>query len=122
MEILASFGRIQKLQPKRGSAMAQGQNQVSFKLTDKALLEQFKHEAARRGISIHEYGRQMATAGHLASDSRTAIADAMVKTNTITLTTLRRLVQQLASDNANEILLNGRNDAAEILTKLGIEL
>ncbi|QLI60479.1 hypothetical protein IBG34_23290 (plasmid) [Aeromonas media] len=102
--------------------MAVGNNQVSFKIKDPAVLEQFKQEAKVRGISIHEYGRQCALAGHLAADSRTVIADAMVKTNTITMTTLRRLVQELAPAKASEILTNGRNDAGEILSKLGIEL
>ncbi|MCX4116726.1 hypothetical protein [Aeromonas hydrophila] len=98
------------------------QNQVSFKLTDEALLQQFKHEAKRRGISIHEYGRQMAIAGHLASDSRSEIADAMVKTNTIVLTTLRRLVKEVSPENGDGILFQSRNDAVEILAKLGINL
>ncbi|GJB00102.1 hypothetical protein KAM448_35040 [Aeromonas caviae] len=97
-------------------------NRIGYRITDPHMLKEMSDEAKRRGISINEYNKQMAIAGHLAADSRTLIADAMVKTNTITMTTIRRLVQEMYPEKYNEILKNGRGDAADILSKLGIEL
>ncbi len=97
-------------------------NRIGYRISDQHMLKQMAEEAKRRGISINEYNKQMAIAGHLASDSRTVIADAMVKTNTMTMTTLRRLVQEMYPDKFNEILNNGRGDAAGILSKIGIDL
>ena len=109
-----------ELLKKRGDELLD--NRIGYRISDQFLLKQMAEEAKRRGISINEYNKQMAIAGHYATDSRTVIADAMVKTNTITMTTVRRLVMELAPDKANEILTNGRNDAGDILSKLGIEL
>jgi hypothetical protein len=99
-------------------------NQVSFKLTDASLLEQFKREAAKQSISIHEYGRRMAIHGHISLDSQSSLSTAAIKTSVTTLTTLRRLIKELPGlDNrTDQILAMAREDAQAILNTLGIEL
>lgn len=97
------------------------QNQVSFKMTDESLLQEFKYEAKRRGISIHEYGRQMAILGHSSLQNDTERNEAILRTTVTTLATLRRLVVPLvgAEEKQQEILTLSRQDAEKIISSIG---
>lgn len=99
-------------------------NQISFKLTDPVILDQFKAEAAKRNISIHEYSRSMAIQGHLSFDSQSLLSTAALKTVVTSLTTLRQLAKELMKDDAKaeQVLAAARNDAQAILQSLGVEL